>query len=343
MASNYPGLELYIADGQVEEDGSGPGLLQCTIEGLTKAEKTFPCKFFYDEKGSEIFEKITELPEYYPTRCERQIIVDFSEEIAAICGQNSVVVELGSGSSSKTKILLEAFMKQYGRIHYVPIDISAEFLEKTSVELLKQYPETLRVTAVPGLYQKGIQYIKNSPEFRNKVKLVCFFGSSIGNFTREEAKEFLRDIGKGMGPNDKLLIGIDLKKEIPVLEAAYNDSQGVTADFNLNLLHRINKELGGNFQLEKFEHRSVWNEKEGRIEMRIYSKEKQTVNVSTIPLDIQFSEGEFIHTENCYKYSHEDIKDLASGSGFQIEKKWLDNTNRFSLSIFSKLEGTDSS
>jgi len=178
--------------------------------------------------------------------------------------------------------------------------------------------------------------MKESPEFQDAKKLVCFFGSSIGNFTRSEAVEFVKDIGNTMGIQDKFLIGVDLKKEIPVLEAAYNDAQGVTADFNLNLLVRINRELDADFDLSQFKHQSVWNEEEGRIEMRIYSTAHQTVHIRSLDLDVTFQNGEFIHTENCYKYSLADIRQLAASSGFKIDTQWLDDTGRFTLSIFSK-------
>eukprot|EP01118_Nematostelium_gracile_P019992 TRINITY_DN9522_c0_g1_i1.p1 TRINITY_DN9522_c0_g1~~TRINITY_DN9522_c0_g1_i1.p1 ORF type:complete len:335 (-),score=98.93 TRINITY_DN9522_c0_g1_i1:23-1027(-) len=309
----------------------GPSLGEEVKVGLISDAKTLPCKFFYDEKGSQIFEKITETEEYYPTRCEREILIHQAAEIANCCDQDTIVIELGSGSSSKTRILLEAFMHRHGTIDYVPIDISADFLRSTAVDLLERYPEKLRVAAVAGLYQDGLRYIKTSDLFTNKKKLICFLGGSIGNFDRKEAAQFLREIAETMNPCDRILIGIDLKKDEKTLEAAYNDSAGVTADFNLNLLARINRELNANFDLTKFRHKAIWNHDEGRIEMRIYSNEDQIVQIPNH--NIHFKAEEYIHTENSYKYSKIEIATLAQASGFYVEKQWLDSAEKFSLSI----------
>jgi len=305
-------------------------------EGLLNKKKYLSCQFLYDEVGSQLFEKITELPEYYVTRCERAILEEHSEEIAKkFSGKDPVIIELGSGSSTKTKLLLDAFFQSKKQVHYVPIDISESILKESAEKLLKQY-DNIKITANCGLYQQGISYVASN--YSDKSKLILFLGTSIGNFSRSEAVEFLCEIRKLMQPDDRLLIGIDLRKEKSVVEKAYNDSQKVTSSFNLNLLDRINRELGGNFVKEQFEHIAMYQEDEGKINMFLRSLQDQKVHISFFNSDVFFIKGELIHTENSVKYSKLEIDSLAFQSGFSIETMWFDPTHKFSLSLFAPEE-----
>ena len=306
--------------------------LKAEVEkGLGSQNKSLSYKYFYDQRGSELFEQISELPEYYLTRTESRILTQNSKQIAALFDQSPAVVELGSGNSVKTGILLRELLKQFGYCQFFPIDISPEMLEKGSRNLLDTFPN-LDVQAITAEYLDGLNLITGNGQ---QPKLILWLGSSIGNFDRIDAVGFLKQVKKRMNVEDKLLIGIDLRKEPELLVKAYNDSKGVTAKFNLNLLHRINKEFEGTFNLDNFYHQAVYNDKLGRIEMYLISKCNQTIHLNHTGHDITFRKDEAIHTENSYKYSFSEIQKLAEDAGFHLDYRLTDSGNWFSVNVLT--------
>ena len=305
------------------------------MQGLSSNPKTLPPKYFYDKTGSELFEKITRLPEYYPTRTERAIIEKYSEEIAILAQKDFAFIELGSGSSTKTRLLLEAFLRrnEKQKLHYIPIDISKRILVESAKALLKDYPE-LRITAMASDYITALNSLKQQ---NISKKLIAFLGSTIGNFNEKGRIEFLREIRATMNSQDCFLIGIDLIKDPRILEPAYNDSQGVTAKFNLNMLVRINKELDGNFNIGKFRHMAFLNKKMSRIEMHLESTTQQSVKIGKLNHTFEFKKGETIYTEDSCKFSKEQIKEMAKSSGFEMKRSWYDSKNWFSLNLFKPI------
>ncbi|HVS19384.1 MAG TPA: L-histidine N(alpha)-methyltransferase [Planctomycetota bacterium] len=297
------------------------------LEGLTSHPRWLSCRWLYDEEGSRLFEAICEQPEYYPTRAEFAILREHAVEIAAALPRGGDLVELGSGSALKTRVLIEALIARDGALRYVPVDISRTMLEASSRELLEEYPE-LEVLGVAAEYGAGLR------ELRRRVagpKLVLWLGSNVGNFERPEAAAFLTELRAGLSADDRLLLGVDLRKDARVLERAYDDAAGVTAEFGLNLLARINRELGGDFDLDGFRHRARYDEREGRVEMHLVSLRDQRVRIDALDREFDFAEGETIHTENSYKYSVAEIDALAAAGGFEVESRWFDAERRFSL------------
>ncbi len=303
--------------------------------GLAGSPKSLPCQYLYDEIGSHIFEEICDLPEYYLTRSEREILSDQAGEIARGFPNGAVLVELGSGSSIKTRFLIEAFLAEHGSLHYDPIDISSAMLKKSSLELLEEY-ETLEIHAVAGEYQDGLEKLRSEEE---GDKLVLFLGSTIGNFEREDAARFLSGLAKKFAPGDRLLIGADLRKDSKTIEAAYNDDAGTTARFNLNLLARINRELGGNFDLSRFRHCARYLDLEGRVEIHIESLCAQTVRVELLDRSFDFARGELIHTENSHKFSIAEISAIIDLCGMRIIEQWVDSRELFSLTMAAPKRG----
>lgn len=299
--------------------------------GLLGHPKSLPCRYFYDAEGSGLFEAICELPEYYLTRAEREILVERSAELAARFPTEITLVELGSGSAAKTQILIEALLRRHGALRYVPVDISREMLQESARGLLARYPD-LRIVAVAGEYRDGLQHL-NSPAGRRT--LILWLGSSIGNLERREAGAFLHQVRDAMRPGDRLLVGIDLRKDSDILVPAYDDAAGVTARFNVNLLARINRELGGRFDLTRFRHRALYNEVDGRIEMYLVSTGAQRVAIDGLDVEVAFAAGEAIHTENSYKYSLAEIDALADQADLRIEAQWFDAGRRFSLNVLA--------
>jgi dimethylhistidine N-methyltransferase len=293
------------------------------FEGLGATPKTLPCKFFYDAEGSRLFDKICELPEYYVTRVDLQLHRDHLDDIVRVLGDDALMAEFGSGSSIKTRLLLDKHKSLAG---YVPIDISEKHLLATAAALRKRYPK-LAILPVVADYTSDVKL----PEFPREPKrvVVYFPGSSIGNFTHEESSAFLERARRLAGENGGLLIGIDMQKPLSVLLPAYNDAAGVTAAFNLNLLVRINKELGGNFELGQFEHQAIYNEREGRIEMLLVSRREQSARVAG--REFNFARGEAILTEYSHKYTLESFARTAAKAGLKIEKVWQDANKWFSL------------
>ncbi len=306
-------------------------LADAVREGLTQPIKSLPCRFLYNDEGSQLFEQICELPEYYLTRAEREVLTNRAGEIAALFPEPTTLAELGSGSSSKTRLLIDAFLERRSTLLYVPVDISRGILEESALELLAAY-EALEVLAIAGEYTQGLRRLRHQGDHR---KLIVWLGSNVGNLEREAAAQFLQDVREVMSPADRMLVGIDLRKEAAVLEPAYDDAQGVTARFSLNLLQRINDELGGKFELESFVHRAVYEEGPGRVKIDLVSQRDQTVDISYLDLQVHFARGEGIHTESAYKYSRAEIDALAASAGLRVDHQWFDAAKRFSLLLFA--------
>jgi dimethylhistidine N-methyltransferase len=316
-------LKLIAID---ERDTSGD-FAAAVSAGLTHVPKRLPCRFFYDREGSRIFEEICELPEYYLTRAEREILVSRADEIARRFGRRTALVELGSGSAIKTRVLIEAFLRRHGALRYVPVDISRSILEESTRALIADYPG-LEILAVAAEYRRGLTRIRSH---EGRSKLILWLGSSIGNFTGVQAARFLAGVAAEMSPDDRLLIGADMRKDPAVLLRAYDDAAGVTARFNKNVLVRINRELGGTFALEAFRHEARWNDRFHRVEMHLASTAAQTVRVRELGLTVAFAEGETIHTENSYKYLQADIERIAARAGLTVEDRWSDHRQRFGV------------
>jgi len=296
-------------------------------EGLTREQKRIRPEWFYDARGSRLFERITELPEYYPTRAEQEILERSAGAILEDAPRDLTLVELGSGSATKTRILIEEILRRNETLRFVPIDISRSMLEASSRELLRDHP---------GLEVHGIamEYFDGLHEMRRTIsgpKLVLWLGSSIGNLGRAEATSFLREVRADLDLTDRFLLGVDLRKDAGTLERAYDDAQGVTALFNKNLLERVNRELGGDFDPDAFEHRAIYRRDEGCVEMHLVSTRDQVVRIAALDLSVELRRGETIHTENSFKYSRREIEELAEAGGFRIGAQWLDDAQRFSL------------
>lgn len=291
------------------------------LEGLSRTPKTLPSKFFYDKKGSELFEKICSLDEYYLTRAEMGLMENYIDDIARELGAEPVLIEFGSGSSRKTRLLLD-HLKNVSV--YIPIDISEEFLEKEAEKLQKEYPDlTIKPLALD--YTQPFSLPQN---IRSQKKVIYFPGSTIGNFKPGEAKRFLEKCANLAGENGGLLIGVDTKKDPEMLEAAYNDSRRITAAFNKNILDRLNSEFSSDFEPDAFEHRAVYNEQEGRVEMHLVSLRPQKVIAAG--KEFTFEEGEKIITEYSYKYAPEEFEEMASDY-FNLKRFWTGEDNLFGI------------
>jgi dimethylhistidine N-methyltransferase len=291
------------------------------IDGLSPHPKHLPPKYFYDAAGSELFEQITRLPEYYPTRTELSILRDRGDAIAAVIPQGAALVEFGAGATTKVRLLLQNCTLGA----YVPVDISGDFV-KAQAEALRQDFPALAVHPVAADFTAPFAL---PAEIADMPKVGFFPGSTIGNFEPHEACALLRSARGILGHNAQMVIGVDLEKDDRVLYQAYNDAAGVTARFNLNVLVRINRELGGNFDLSAFMHRSIYNRERHRIEMHLISKKAQSVRV--LGRNFSFRPGESIHTENSYKYSIERFAALAGGSGWKVRQSWTDAAKMFSV------------
>jgi len=299
--------------------------------GLASSPKFLLPKYFYDALGSILFEAITLLPEYYPTRKESEILSTYANEIIASAQDEVILIELGSGSASKTRYLIDAVFNRQIRLTYIPIEISKTAIESSSKQLLENYPD-LKIEAYVGDYFDVLKKLKLDS---SKKVLVMFLGSSIGNLSLGESIKLLKAIRQVLSPGDALLLGADLKKSIDVLEPAYDDSLGVTAAFNLNILTRINRELNADFDIRSFKHIAFYNSDLGRIEMHLESRKAQTVFIKELNQKVEFAEGERIHTENSYKYDTENLSDLARQTGFELKHTWRDNQSYFSDNLFA--------
>ncbi len=301
-------------------------LLSDVIAGLSSDPRALPCKYFYDERGAALFQKICELPEYYVTRTEIDILSRHHSEIAAQIGPNVELIGLGTGAGTKTRIVIEALEKP---AVYVPVDISEKQLRKSSAFFRKIFPN-LEILPVCADYLQPV--VLPSPRHKPARNVVYFPGSTIGNFEPPEALEFLRRIANVAGQGGGLLIGVDLQKDQNVIEAAYNDQAGVTAEFNLNLLAHINRETGANFDLTQWRHRAIYNSEAGRIEMYLISATDQTVRMQD--RQFHFRAGEKILTEHSYKHTPEGFIALARQAGFDFVKLWTDDARLFGVFYF---------
>ena len=298
---------------------------------IRQKQKAINPKFFYDQKGSQLFEKICVLPEYYLTRTEISILKQIDGKLQSYLDGNFRLVELGSGSSQKTRLLIDMLTRLQKHVEYFPIDIS-KILKTSSIALQSDYKK-LHITGIIDNYENGLEFVKNYDGMKN---LIIFLGSSFGNFDPENGIKFLQKINSSMKKGDLFLVGLDLVKDKDVLYQAYNDSQGITAQFNLNVLSRINSELGGNFDTSKFVHHVVYNENQNKIEIYLRSLSKQTVEIPNADLMLEIDEDELIHTENSHKYTISQIKQMFTMTGYQIKDMWNDDNGYYSLVLLSK-------
>ncbi len=303
-------------------------MLEDVLRGLALPEKNIPSLYFYDQRGSELFDAITELPEYYPTRTEIAILEQYGEQMAEAIGPGARLIELGSGSALKTELLL-------ARLHepaaYVPVEISRDHLLAAAARIAADFPG-LEVLPVTADFTEPFELPE--PRHHHVQRNVAFFpGSTIGNFPRSMAADLLRATSREVGPGGAMLIGVDLEKDRQTLEQAYNDDAGVTASFNLNLLERLNRELGADFDLGAFSHSATWNQDDCRIEMRLVSTVDQSVRVAD--REFTFREGEGLVTEYSHKYTLEAFRALAEANGFRVEQVWTDPARLFSVQLLA--------
>jgi dimethylhistidine N-methyltransferase len=299
-------------------------------DGLSAVCKRLSSKFFYDDLGSALFEAICYLPEYYLTRAETEILELHASEIFDELAGPVELVEFGSGSARKTRLLIEEALRRQVRVDYHPVDISPSALTASSADLLAAY-ERLYVTAYASDYA---QVLREARLRTNLRVLALFLGSNIGNYSPDEAVALLRAMSGAFKPGDALLIGADLRKDAATLELAYDDPTGVTAAFNLNLLGRVNRELGGTFDIRSFRHVARYDEVRGSVDSFLESEIAQTVEIGRLGLSVSFEAGETIHTETSYKFSRDEIEALARSGGYRLKNVWYDSANRFSLNLF---------
>ncbi|MET7367796.1 L-histidine N(alpha)-methyltransferase [Streptomyces sp. NPDC005566] len=304
-------------------DATDAALRADVLSGLTRHPKTLPPKWFYDAHGSDLFEEITRLAEYYPTRAEREILVAHSADIAAASGARTLI-ELGSGSSEKTRHLLDALPELHT---YVPVDVSESALKGAAEALLAERPG-LSVHALIADFTHALD-LPDSPGPR----LVAFLGGTLGNLLPQERAEFLTSVRARLAPGDSLLLGTDLVKDEATLVAAYDDAAGVTAAFNKNVLTVVDRELGADFQLDDFDHVAVWNPEHEWIEMRLRSRRAQTVKIRELDLEVSFEEGEELRTEVSAKFRKEGVRDELAAAGLRLAQWWTDSAGRFALSL----------
>lgn len=296
------------------------------VTGLTQQQKSLPPYYFYDDCGSDLFEQICDLPEYYLTRTETAILQQYADEIAQITGACELV-ELGSGSSTKTRILLDAYQQLGYLRRYLPIDVSAGMLESTAKQLLADYP-SLQVYALAGTYELALAKL---PPTQSPTRMIAFIGSSLGNLNPSDCEVFLSQITRALQPGEYFLLGIDLHKSKEILEPAYDDSQGVTAAFNLNMLEHLNRRFEGDFDITQFEHWAFYNEQQRQIEMHLKSVRSQTVNLKSLNLTVNFSSGETILTEISRKFDLHTMQQQLQKLGFIPIQTWTDPQNWFGL------------
>ena len=315
-------------------------------KGLNDKQKHISPKFFYDKKGSRLFEEICMQPEYYLNRIESQILKNSVDEILKIIGGQEIsVIELGNGNSFKTRILLRPFHAKLKLVSYFPIDVSLKMLKKSIRDLFREYAN-LQIYGICSDYVSGLVKINEFMKLKSKIpnkKFIMFLGSSIGNFDPEEAMNFLHSVVRYVRKDDLLLIGIDLEKDKSILDRAYNDKKGITAKFNFNILGRINRELDGEFNISNFEHKSFYNIHKHRIEMHLESKLDQQVRIGAIGKTFYFKKGETIHTENSYKYSLPRLNRLVKKAGLQVIRNFADPNKQYTLILLKKVSNTTKS
>jgi L-histidine N-alpha-methyltransferase len=301
------------------------------LVGLSSEKKKIPSKYFYDEAGSELFNQITRHPDYYLTACELEILRSFRKEIAQLLKKEPFnLIELGPGEGIKSRLLIEQFLSDHLSFNYCTIDISKNYLEQLVRRFNQQLP-SLQIIAINSDFSDGIKWLGNKSKKRN---FVLFLGSSIGNFNIPKSRRFLQDIRNALHIGDYMLISFDLRKDVDILLHAYNDSSGLTCAFNLNLLHRINRELQANFNIDSFAHYSTYNAHEGAMESFLISRENQLVTIASLNRDFMFEKFESIHVESSYKYLFSQIDKLAENSHFEIKKTYLDTKGYFVNSLW---------
>jgi len=311
----------------------GRQALSCEVRrGLIARPRSLSPWMFYDAEGSRLFERITNLPEYYPTRTERAILSKYADAIVAAAHRGRSLplrlVELGAGTASKTCILLEAALRISDDVVYVPVDVCSDALELACQNVAFAFPEVRMQPIVRNYVSHPLQL-----EPFDGTTLALYIGTSIGNFSPEEARTILRHLGLQLRAGDALLLGTDMVKDETTLLAAYDDSEGVTAAFNLNILRRLNRELGANFEAARFRHRALWNSTESRIEMHLESTQEQVVSIEDAELNLHFMRGETIHTENSHKFTDRDIRTLLRGGGFEIRGAWKDGRGWYTVTL----------
>ncbi|MEB3292328.1 MAG: L-histidine N(alpha)-methyltransferase [Synechococcales bacterium] len=296
------------------------------MRGLNQSPKILPARYFYDDDGSELFEQICDLPEYYLTRAETAIFQQYADELVTLTGACEII-ELGSGSSTKTRLLLDAYQRAKLPLHYSPIDVSAGILQSSAQQLLQDYP-TLQIQGLVGTYELALQHLPHKLVPR---RMICFIGSTLGNLNPVECEAFLDRIRQALAPGDFFLLGVDLQKEPAILEAAYNDRQGVTAAFNLNILRHLNRRFAGNFDLQQFSHEALYNPIAGQIEMHLRSHKFQTVTLEKLGFTCTIAENETILSEISRKFNLPYLELLLASKQLPVQKLWTDPNNWFGL------------
>ncbi|MGB7275651.1 MAG: L-histidine N(alpha)-methyltransferase [Geitlerinemataceae cyanobacterium] len=296
------------------------------VKGLTQIQKSLPSKYFYDDRGSELFEQICDLPEYYPTRTEASILSQYADEIAQITGACELV-ELGSGSSTKTLFLLDAYQKIAHRCKYVPIDVSGGILKSTVLNLQQKYPN-FSIEGLIGTYDRALVQLESTWE---SSRMIFFLGSSLGNFTPQECESFFTQMARTLQSGDYFLLGVDLQKPKEILEPAYNDSQGVTAAFNLNMLSHLNWRFQGNFDLNLFKHQAIYNQTDAQIEMYLHCQKAHSVSLEVLDLKVEFQAGESILTEISRKFDLAVLQKDLERQGLKTVKTWTDPQQWFGV------------
>ncbi len=333
-ATSAAGPEFFASHEPVPSDPPVEDAIAAVVRaGLSSAPKRLPPWLFYDAAGSRLFDEITERPEYYPTRTERGIFAQYSGQMVSEAAQGARlrIVELGAGSADKTRLLLKAAVAGQGMLVYEPLDVSASALATAKDRIEREIDGVIVAPRVMDYTQGNGDRLSLKATEVGERRLVLYIGSSIGNFEPEEALSLLRRVRAGLKVGDCLMLGVDLVKDVPTLLAAYDDAAGVTADFNLNLLARLNRELGAEFSLDSFEHRAGGNEELSRIEMHLQSRVEQVVSVAALEMNIEFAEGETIHTENSYKYRPGQALEMLAEAGFAAAGSWTDERGWFDV------------
>ena len=315
-----------IVDVHLAPSSAAEALRADVLRGLTATPKTLPPKWFYDERGSELFDQITRLPEYYPTRAERSILVEHAGDVAAACGADTLV-ELGSGTSEKTRLLLTALREAGGLARFVPFDVDPSVLRAAGAAVAREYPG-VAVHAVVGDFERHLPLLPSGGR-----RLVAFLGSTIGNFEPAPRAEFLRSLASTLTPGDSFLLGTDLVKDPARLVAAYDDSAGVTAAFDRNVLAVVNRELKADFDLDAFDHVARWDAGAEWVEMRLRSRRAQTVSIAALDLTVDFAEGEQMRTEVSAKFRRDRVEDELAAAGLRMTEWWTDADADFGLSL----------
>lgn len=323
--THAPGLVSHMGPADLEAQ-----LRRDAKEGLTAPDKSIPSKWFYDYTGSMLFDEITRLPEYYLTRAERQILRERAADIVADTRADTMV-ELGCGLSEKTKLLLDAFKRRGDLKRFLPFDVDGEVLKMAATELLERYPD-LQVQGIVGDFERHLEAVKVPG-----TSLVIFLGSTIGNLNEEQRGSLLAQLSGALKSGDSFLLGMDLVKEVGVIEAAYNDSAGISAAFNLNILSVLNARLNGNFEIGSFEHLARFNPDTEQMEMFLRSTRAQRVRLADLDLEVEFAEGELLHTEISAKFRREGIEQELVSAGLEPRRWWTDAGTNFALSLSSKL------